>query len=407
MPSSQVKDFIKNFNLDKVFAVRLSRRCPAKNGRTQHSSTTTHHDVHLDSLSRDPGHEISINISAATSSRGDSSARKASDMAQTFLPLVQSVAGAIPLAGPPMQAAISGLLSILQVVDRRSQNKADIDRLALRLHRLSSHMCNAPTAQDPYEQYRRDSIIGILQETSAQLTRLQKRRLEYASITQAIAGCSTEINNYLLESLWLFQMQQSQTARGPPVTQLTAAVTLGCVTLVDATGHEHAISVTFCASFQQLNEMLQVLFKRDSIEAQIQRRYMEQGQYDLCIDDDKQVTRLTNHEWPSIEAGTTIVMRVVFEEETCSTVQYKCHFCRAVNHISDKYSPQRRASCSINCRECKQRFQISRENYSAKRSTQSSNIDSVSRTEAEVHLIRNFRIQQTVRYHETSLAVLN
>ncbi|KAG2035136.1 hypothetical protein BDR03DRAFT_1012830 [Suillus americanus] len=75
-------------------------------------------------------------------------------------------------------------------------------------------------------------------------------------------------------------MQQSQTARGQAVTQLTAAVTLGCATLVDATGHEHAISVTFCASFQQLNDMLQVLFKRESIEAQIQRRYMEQGQHD-------------------------------------------------------------------------------------------------------------------------------
>jgi hypothetical protein len=45
-------------------------------------------------------------------------------------------------------------------------------------------------------------------------------------------------------------MQQSQTARGPAVIQLTAAVTLGCVTLVDATGHEHAISVAFCASFE-------------------------------------------------------------------------------------------------------------------------------------------------------------
>jgi hypothetical protein len=34
------------------------------------------------------------------------------------------------------------------------------------------------------------------------------------------------------------------------MTQLSAAVTLGCVTLVDATGHEHPISVTFCTSFQ-------------------------------------------------------------------------------------------------------------------------------------------------------------
>ncbi|KAG2351562.1 hypothetical protein BDR07DRAFT_1583796 [Suillus spraguei] len=336
MPSNlQVKNSIKvifkDLNLPKGFAVQL--RCPAKN---------------------------------------------ASDMTQTFLPLVQGVAGAIPIAGPPMQAAIGGLLSILQLIDRRSQNKADLDHLALQLHRLSSHLCNAPTAQDSLEQYRRDSIIGILQETSTQLTRLQKRRPEYASITQAIATCSSEIDHYLLDSLvqWSFQMQQNQTMQGPAVTQLTAAIKLGCVTLVDATGHEHAISLTLCSSFQ--------------------RQYMEQGQYNLCIDDDKQVTQLTNHEWPSIEAGTTIVMRVVFEEEKDDFgVKHKCHFCGAVNHIDNKYSLQRHAGSSINCQVCKRRFQISHERSLAEQSTQSSDIDSDSRTEAEMHLIRDFYVQRT------------
>jgi hypothetical protein len=42
---------------------------------------------------------------------------------------------------------------------------------------------------------------------------------------------------------------------------------------------------------------------------------MEQEQYDLCIDGEKQVTRLTNDEWPSIEAGTTIVLRVAFQQK--------------------------------------------------------------------------------------------
>jgi len=165
MPSQPLNDFLKD--LSKVFAVRLKR--PTKNRRTQCSSTITHHysipediraPMHPGSLARDPGLEVSFNISSATSSPGDSSARKASDMAQTFLPLVQGVAGVIPLVGRPMQAAISGLLSILQVIDRRSQNKADLNRLASRLHRLSYHLCNAPNAQDPYEQYRRDFIIG-------------------------------------------------------------------------------------------------------------------------------------------------------------------------------------------------------------------------------------------------------
>ncbi|KAG1773400.1 hypothetical protein EDD22DRAFT_201127 [Suillus occidentalis] len=187
------------------------------------------------------------------------------------------------------------------------------------------------------------------------------------------------------------------------MTQLSAAVTLGCVTLVDATGHEHPISVTFCTSFQQLNEMLQVLFKRDSIEAQLQRRYMEQGQYDLCIDDDRQVTRLTSQGWPIIEAGTTIVMRVVFEQKAYYGVDYKCHFCGAANRSGAKYSLQRQVDCSINCRVCKRRFQISCRSISAKPNTQ----NPFPGNEAEMHLIRNFHIQQTVCCHETSLVVLD
>ncbi|KAG2076200.1 hypothetical protein BDR04DRAFT_1149255 [Suillus decipiens] len=463
MPFSRVKDFIKNSDVGKVFVVRLRR------GRTstQRGSTTTHHHghysipadipselpvpsstLHLNSSllvrpgcpARDPSLPVS-NISSTASSDGDSSARKASDMAQAILPFVQDVAGAIPFAGPPMQAAISGLLSILQAIDRRSQNKADLDCLASRLHRLSSHLCNAPTAQDPLEHHRRDFIIRytssscvleftrhrgelrMLQDISTQVTQLSNRGLAYTSVTQAIIGCSNEIDRYLADySVWSSQMQsqhdihevlailrRQKDSVGPTVTQLTAAVILGCVTLVDATGHEHAISVTFCASFQQLNDMLQVLFKRDSIEAQLQRRYMEQGQYDLCIDDDKQVTRLTSHKWPSIEAGTKIVMRVVIEQQTTpsSGVDYKCHFCGAVNHIGaefTKYTSEGQGR-SIDCRECKRRFQITRGSPGEKRSIHSSNIDcGPTRTEAEMHLIRNFRVQQTALDRQSASA---
>ncbi|KAG1774656.1 hypothetical protein EV702DRAFT_1123693 [Suillus placidus] len=442
MPSPSVKDF------GKVFAVRLTR--PAKNRRTQPSSTTTHHEgdhsipvdipsefpvpsptlhsnssllVHPGSLARDPGLKLSIDISSARSSWGDPSARKASDMAQTFLPFVQAIAGPIPLAGAPIKATIGGLLEIFKVMDRRGQNKVDLDSLALRLDRLRHNLCNAPRAQDHLEQSRREILIGMLLDTSATLTELRKRSLAYPYVTQDIAGCFTEIDRYMAEYLWSSQMQsqhdihevlailrRQQDSVGPTPTQLIAAVTLGCVTLVDATGHEHAISMNFYTSYQQLNEMLQVLFKRDSIEAQLQRRYMEQGQYDLCIDDNKQVTRLTSHEWPSIEAGTKIVMRVVIEQQTPSRVDYRCHLCGAVNDLSvgsimDLLHCQ--ASCSINCRVCKRRFQISRGSSSAKRSTQSSNIDTVPRTKAEMHLIRNFHVQQIVCYHETLLATFN
>jgi len=43
-----------------------------------------------------------------------------SDMAQLVLPVFGTVAGAIPLAGPPIQAAIDVLLAILQSIDVRA-----------------------------------------------------------------------------------------------------------------------------------------------------------------------------------------------------------------------------------------------------------------------------------------------
>lgn len=77
---------------------------------------------------------------------------------------------------------------------------------------------------------------------------------------------------------------------------------------------------------------------------------MEQGQYDLCIDDDKQVTQLTSHEWPSIEAGTKIVMSIVIKQQIPSEVHYQCPFCGDKNYLDARpvmNSPEHQAVCTI------------------------------------------------------------
>jgi hypothetical protein len=95
--------------------------------------------------------------------------------------------------------------------------------------------------------------------------------------------------------------------------------------------------------------MLRVLFERDMIEAQIQRRYIEKGEYDLCIDEGTQVIPLTSQS--SIEAGTKIIMRVTIQQQvvSLSEVDYKCRFCGAVNRLgvrSVKFRSQGQAVCS-------------------------------------------------------------
>ncbi|KAG1751635.1 uncharacterized protein EDB91DRAFT_617017 [Suillus paluster] len=95
-------------------------------------------------------------------------------------------------------------------------------------------------------------------------------------------------------------------------------------------------------------------------------------------------------------------MRVIIEQQETSSsrsgVSYTCRFCRAENHLSlgsVMHSLARQAGCSIDCRVCKRRFYISRVSRRAKRNTRSFNIDSDHTTEAEMHLIRNFHVQQT------------
>jgi len=127
-------------DLARVIVLR-KRRSP-KDGGTQNNSTIIYHEGD-DSISVDmpsafpsspssssrvqavsgigePGLGVSTTVTSTRSSCVVSPAREASDMAQLSLPVLHAVAGAIPLAGALMQAAIGGLLAILQAIDVRT-----------------------------------------------------------------------------------------------------------------------------------------------------------------------------------------------------------------------------------------------------------------------------------------------
>jgi hypothetical protein len=92
--------------------------------------------------------------------------------------------------------------------------------------------------------------------------------------------------------------------------------------------------------------MVAALLHSDSIEDRIQRRFMEQGQYDLCIDEGMQVTQLTSDAWPRIEAGMKMVMRIIIEQQESAThtAQYQCYFCHTWNETSHESGPVTRHS---------------------------------------------------------------
>ena len=70
-------------------------------------------------------------------------------------------------------------------------------------------------------------------------------------------------------------------------------------------------------------------------DAQVQRRYFDAGLYDLSIDKGAEVVQVTGEaaRWPSIDAGTKLIMRVVFQQKQTSCKQYRCQVCGASNRV--------------------------------------------------------------------------
>jgi hypothetical protein len=124
--------------LPHVIVLRVRRS--TKNGGTQSNSTVNHHEG---DGSIPPGITsafpllipvlnllLANAVSASTETSSEATTtepywRRASDMAQLILPVVQETARAIPVAGAPMTAAIGGLLLVLQNIDVSTESFVD------------------------------------------------------------------------------------------------------------------------------------------------------------------------------------------------------------------------------------------------------------------------------------------
>ncbi|KAI6041214.1 hypothetical protein EDC04DRAFT_2669714 [Pisolithus marmoratus] len=166
-----------------------------------------------------------------------------------------------------------------------------------------------------------------------------------------------------------------------------------CVIVIDAVGHEHKVSLEYCTALQQLKNMVAVLLTPERTGTSVQRRYFESGKFDLCIDDGKRVVQLSSgfKEWPNIEAGTRIVMRVVFERARILSATYTCHLCGARNTLLPSIGFKEWVTDgSVDCHACKGRFQIS-VHPGRPGATQSNVGNDLLDTETR-HCIRNFRV---------------
>jgi len=99
---------------------------------------------------------------------------EAGDVIQLVSPMVQAVAGAIPVAGTPLKAAVDGMLYIIQTIDvghlfcvtafllipsqTTKRNKAALDVLASRVRRLLEFLSLEPQPRDEVEARRRTAL---------------------------------------------------------------------------------------------------------------------------------------------------------------------------------------------------------------------------------------------------------
>lgn len=287
---------------------------------------------------------------------------EAGDVIQLVSPMVQAAAWAIPVAGLTLKAAVDGFLCVMQMVDTKNRNKADLERLASRVRSLLEFLSREPQPRDEEAARRMMDLSRRLEAISRRLSEIQRCRgftLACSSVTKDIAGCRTDVNEFLLD-----YDVHSRTTMEKQLEQILSLVVSprGCVTLVDAVGHEHEVPLSYCASFQQLKDMLRVLLRPGRSGASVQRRYIESGKFDFCIDDGKRVVQLSgdSHKQWNVEAGTKVVMRVVFEQMTEFSATYMCHLCGTPNNlVSFGNSKEWLIDGSADCYACKGRFQIS------------------------------------------------
>ena len=80
---------------------------------------------------------------------------------------------------------------------------------------------------------------------------------------------------------------------------------------------------------------MRVLFRPETVQGGLLRRYMDIGRYDLSIDDGRQVLQITNDvEWSRVHPGTTVVMSIILSKPRVRQREYRCPFCKVWNEVN-------------------------------------------------------------------------
>ncbi|KAF9533535.1 hypothetical protein CPB83DRAFT_480152 [Crepidotus variabilis] len=139
---------------------------------------------------------------------------------------------------------------------------------------------------------------------------------------------------------------------------------LSGINLIDASGQVIPISIECAISYESLVAVVKGVFKHDKLEFRIQRKYLDRGRYDFCIDRGHEVVVLGREtDWSIVQPGSTIVMRVDHIQLEgyfrAGQRKYKCPRpeCRGWNK-------REFTSISVDCQGCHGRYQLTHALYS-------------------------------------------
>ena len=127
------------------------------------------------------------------------------------------------------------------------------------------------------------------------------------------------------------------------------------IVLIDAAGKRRGVSMDCAKSYevcvkvaklhleklpfhlsyyiQMFTKIIAHFFDGNKVEARIQRRYIEQGRYDLCIDQGTEIVQIDGErDWLKVEPGMQVVMRaILMREKEDRTRKYQCPRCKTWN----------------------------------------------------------------------------
>ncbi|KAJ3542031.1 hypothetical protein NMY22_g3654 [Coprinellus aureogranulatus] len=241
-----------------------------------------------------------------------------------------SIAETVPVVGGPLKGALEGLCKVLKLVEQKYQNADGVAKLAQRLTALIDMLSNAEAPDCVLLQ-----LIHRLNAVEEQLKcALSKQGIRYTAVSQILAGCSSEINDCLLDFTAITQMHILRAMR----IQESERLALEFVTIFDPFGEPQRILKADLGNIEFVAMIISNRYRHDFNKKQALDRFISGGLYELTIDDGSFIEAMSDIHLSCVSPGTTLAMSVLVIINLRAQDDLRCPLC---NHALRDFSNTR------------------------------------------------------------------